>query len=159
MTKSELNDCGLIWNTSKHSICLDDFLKRYDGISKDITIESKPNSYNVISETLHGMGDVRNFLTRMMTCKIQLTKVEFEESTIICAYPEIHVEYFISTDTTVTGTLEMPNTGYVDTCSHDDTLENLKREIDRQLMEELERSKIKEEPKEETVLQFKEISW
>lgn len=159
MTKSELSDCGLIWNTSRNSICLDDFLKRYDGISKDITIESKPNGYNVIHETLHNMMDVHDFLLRMMTCKIKLTKVEIESYTI-AAYPEIYVEYFVSTDATVTGILETPNNIGVDTCSHDDTLDYLKREMKKQFTEELERAKIKDEPKkEETVLEFKEISW
>ena len=158
MTKSELSDCGFIWNTSRNSICLDDFLKRYE-ISKNITIENKPNSCDVITETLHGMGDVRDFLTRMMTCEIKLTKVEFEQLTIVPAYPEIHVEYFIPTCTTVTGSIPMPKDIIVDTCSHDDTLDYLKREMKKSFTEEIERAKIKEEPKEETVLQFKEISW
>ena len=162
MTKSEISDCGLIWNTSKNSVCLDDFFKRYKKYSKDITIESKPNSYDVITETLRNMIDVRDFLTRMMTCEIKLTKVEMETySTSL--YPEIHVEYFVPTCTTVTGTLETPKNIGVDTCSTyspDDTLNYIKREMKKSFTEELEHAKIKEEPKkEETVLEFKEISW
>lgn len=144
MTKSELSDCGLIWNTSRNSICLDDFLKRY-GISKNITIENKPNSCDVITETLHGMGDVRDFLTRMMTREIKLTKVEFEESTIVSAYPEIYVEYFVPTCATVMGSIPMPKDIIVDTCSIDDTI--------------VYKHENKEPKKEETLLEFKEISW
>ena len=154
MTKSEIRDCGLVWNSSS-SICLDDFFKRYGKISKDITIESKPNDCSVITETLHNMIDVHDFLTRMMTCKIKLTKVEFGGD----IYPDIHVEYFVLTDDTVSGTLETPKNIDVDTCSHDNINDFIKREMKKQFTEELERAKIKEEPKEETVLQFKEISW
>ena len=147
MTKSEIRDCGIVWN-SKNSICLDDFLKRYEKIPQDITIKSEPNSCDVITETLRSPHDMYNFLMKMMDGKIKITKVEMEAYSLN-TFPEIYVEYTIPTDTTVHGILSIPKNISVDVCSIDGNI-MYKRDY---------KEPKKEEPKEETVLQFKEISW
>lgn len=108
-----------------------------------------------ITETIYDMLDVYHLLGKLMDNTIQLTNIEVEHFSFN-SQPCINVEYRRTQPCSIG---LPPSTGYVDACSHDDAIENLKKEIDRQLIEELEREKIKEEPKEETVLQFKEISW
>jgi len=147
MTKSEIRDCGLVWNSSS-SICADDFLKRYERIPKDITIEYKPDGNKIMHETLHTVVDAYGLLLNILKGKIALTKVEIEEYSI-SEHPKIHVEYYIPIDTTVSGTLEMPKNIGIDVCC-----------IDGNIMYKHDyKEPKKEEPKEETVLQFKEISW
>ena len=155
MTKSEIRDCGIVWNTSssinRGSICLDDFLKHYERIPKDITIESKPNSCDIITETLRSPHDMYDFLKRMMdlTCgKIKIIKVEMETYSLN-TFPEIYVEYTMPINTTVCGTLSMPKNIGMDVCCIDDNI-MYKRDY---------KEPKKEEPKEENILQFKEISW
>ena len=102
------------------------------------------------------MHDVYNLLGKLMDNKIQLTSIDVENFSFN-SQPSITVKYR-KTQPCNLGLIY--NGGNVDICSHDDTIENLKKEIDRQLIEELERTKVKEESKkEETVLEFKEISW
>ncbi len=108
-----------------------------------------------IIETMNSMRDVYILLGKLMDNKIQLINIEIENFSFN-AEPCINVKYR-KTQSCNLGLVY--NSGNVDICSHDDTLDYLKREIDRQLIEELERAKVKEEPKEETVLEFKEISW
>ena len=151
MTKSKTNDSVLIWRNNSSSICLDDFLKRYEQIPKDITIESEPNSCDIITETLHSPHDVYNFLIKMMdlTCgKIKITKVEMEAYSLN-TFPEIYVEYIILTDTAVSETVSMPKNIGMDVCCIDNNI-MYKRDY---------KEPKKEEPKEENILQFKEISW
>ena len=109
-----------------------------------------------ITETINNMFDVYHLLGKLMDNAIQLTNIEVEHFSIK-AQPSITVEYRKIRPYN----LElMPNTGYVNTCYQDDTLDYVKREMKKQFTEELERAKIKDEPKkEETVLEFKEISW
>lgn len=103
-----------------------------------------------ITETIYDMLDVYHLLGKLMDNTIQLINIEVEHFSFN-SQPCINVEYCIKQPCSI---------GYVDTCSHDDTLDYLKREMKKQFTEELERAKIKEEPKEEeTVLEFKEISW
>lgn len=109
-----------------------------------------------ITETINNMHDVYRLLGKLMDNTIRLTNIEVENFSFN-SQPSITVKYR-KTQPCNLGLIY--NGGNVDICSHDDTLDYLKREIDRQLIEELERAKIKEEPKkEETVLEFKEISW
>lgn len=109
-----------------------------------------------ITETINNMHDVYNLLGKLMDNKIQLTSIDVENFSFN-SQPSITVKYR-KTQPCNLGLIY--NGGNVDICSHDDTIENLKKEIDRQLIEELERTKVKEESKkEETVLEFKEISW
>lgn len=108
-----------------------------------------------ITETLTNMLDVYHLLGKLMDNKIQLINIEVEHFSFN-NQPSVTVEYRRKQPCNL-GLIY--NGGNVDICSHDDTLDYLKREIDRQLIEELERAKIKEEPKEETVFEFKEISW
>ena len=118
----------------------------------------------VVHETLRNMGDVYNFLLRMQNNKIKLNTIEMEHySTSVC--PEINIEYVRYPDLTAcavpAGIASVSTNSAIDTCcSYDDTAEYIKKEIDRHFAEELERAKIKEEPKkEETTLEIKEISW
>ena len=104
-----------------------------------------------ITETMNNMHDVYILLSKLMDNKIQLTNIEVEHFSFN-SQPSITVEYR-RTQPRNLGLLY--NGGDVDTCSHDDTLDYLKREMKKQFTEELERAKIKEE----TVLEFKEISW
>lgn len=102
-----------------------------------------------ISETITNMNDVYILLGKIMDNEIMLTNIEVEHFSIN-GRPNLTVEYYRLTQ----------NTGYVDACSSDDTLDYLKEKIKRQFTEELERTKIKKEPKEEeTVFEFKEVSW
>lgn len=104
-----------------------------------------------ITETLNNMHDVYTLLGKLMDNTIQLTNIDIEHFSFN-SQPSITVEYH-KTQPCNLGLMQ--NTGYVDVCSHDDTLDYLKREMKKQFTEELERAKIKEE----TVLEFKEISW
>ena len=104
-----------------------------------------------ITETINNMLDVYHLLGMLMDNKIQLTNIEVEHFSFN-SQPSITVEYH-RTQPCNLGLMQ--NTGNVDICSHDDTLDYLKREMKKQFTEELERAKIKEE----TVLEFKEISW
>ena len=135
-----------------------------NGNSKVLGYITEPSQV-IVHETLHNMSDVYKFLSRLMNDKIKINNIEIN-SCSVAEYPEINVEYIRYPDLTactvapsgiasICSSGLMQNTGYADICSHDDTIENLKKEIDRQLIEELERAKIKEE----TVLEFKEISW
>lgn len=108
-----------------------------------------------ITETINNMHDVYYLLGKLMDNTIQLINIEVEDISFN-VQPSITVKY---RKTQPCNLGLMQNTGYVDICSHDDTLDYLKREMKKQFTEELERAKIKEEPKKETVLQFKEISW
>ena len=96
-------------------------------------------------------GDVYFLLGKLMDNTIQLTNIDIEHFSFN-SRPSITVEYR-KTQPCNLGLLY--NGGNVDICSHDDTLDYLKREMKKQFTEELERAKIKEE----TVLEFKEISW
>ena len=108
-----------------------------------------------ITETINNMLDVYHLLGKLMDNTIQLINIEVEHFSFN-GQPSVTVEYRRKQ---LYDLGLMQNTGYVDTCSHDDTLDYLKREMKKQFTEEIERAKIKEEPKEETVLEFKEISW
>ena len=101
-----------------------------------------------ITETINNMLDAYHLLGMLMDNKIQLINIEVEHFSFN-SQPSITVEYR-RTQPCNLGLVY--NGGNIDICSHDDTLDYLKRE--------LERAKIKEEPKkEETTLEFKEISW
>lgn len=133
-----------------------------NGNSKVLGYITEPSKL-IVHETLHSMSDVYQFLLRLMNDKdkIKINNIEMDAYPV-SECPEISIEYIRYPDLTActvsSGLIQ--NTGYVDTCSHDDTLDYLKREMKKQFTEELERAKIKEEPKkEETVLEFKEISW
>lgn len=131
-----------------------------NGNSKVLGYITEPSQV-MVHETLHSMSDVYRFLLRLMNDKIKINNVKMNARSV-AECPEINVEYIRYPDLTActvsSGLIQ--NTGYVDTCSHDDTLDYLKREMKKQFTEELERAKIKEEPKEEeTMLEFKEISW
>ena len=104
-----------------------------------------------ITKTVNNMHDVYILLSKLMDNKIQLTNIEVEDISFN-VQPSITVEYR-RTQPCNLGLVY--NGGNVDICSHDDTLDYLKREMKKQFTEELERAKIKEE----TVLEFKEISW
>ena len=101
---------------------------------------------------MNHMHDVYILLSKLMDNKIQLTNIEVEHFSFN-SQPSITVEYR-KTQPCSLGLMQ--NTEYIDTCSHDDTLDYLKREMKKQFTEELERAKIKEEPKES---ESKEISW
>ena len=105
-----------------------------------------------ITETINNMHDVYILLSKLMDNKIQLTNIEVEHFSFN-SQPSITVEYR-RTQPCNLGLVY--NGGNVDICSHDDTLDYLKREMKKQFTEELERAKIKEEPKES---ESKEISW
>ena len=121
-----------------------------------VTIREDAIRGETISETVTNMLEVYNLLGKLMNNEIQLTSVDIEHFSIN-AQPNITVEYR-RTQPCNLGLLY--NGGNVDICSHDDTLEYIKREMKIQFAEERERVNIKEEPKkEETLLEFKEISW
>ena len=135
-----------------------------NGNSKVVGYITEPSQV-MIHETLHSMSDVYRFLLRLMNDKIKISNVEMDEcSTSEC--PEINIEYIRYPDLTActvapSAISSVCSSDAVDVCcSHDDTLEFIKREMKRQFAEERERVNIKEEPKEEeTVFEFKEISW
>lgn len=104
-----------------------------------------------ITETINNMHDVYFLLGKLMDNTIQLINIEVEHFSFN-SQPSITVEY---RRTQPCNLGLMQNTGYVDAYSHDDTLDYMNREMKKQFAEELERAKIKEE----TVLEFKEISW
>ena len=123
----------------------------------ELTIREDAIRGEIISETIDNMIGVYNLLGKIMDNEIKLTNIDVEHFSIN-GQPNITVEYYRLKPPSI-GTLS--NTGgYVDAWSHEDTIEYLKREIDRQFIEERERANIKVEPKkEETLVEFKEISW
>ena len=133
-----------------------------NGNSKVLGYITEPSQV-MVHETLHSMSDVYRFLLRLMNDKIKINNVEMDACSV-SECPEISIEYIRYPDLTActvapSSSASVCSSDVVDAYSQVDTLDYLKREIDRQLIEELERAKIKEEPKEETVLEFKEISW
>ena len=116
-----------------------------------VTITEDAIRGETITETITNMHDVYNLLGKLMDNTIQLTNIDIENFSFN-SQPSITVEYYRKQPYNI-GLIQ--NTSHADICSHDDTLDYLKRETKKQFTEELERAKIKEE----TVLEFKEISW